>query len=311
MKKLLTILTLTSLLLLSSCSTSPTPQLKTKNSKLKITTTLFPLYEFAKEIGGEKAEVTLLLPPGTEPHSFEPRPSDIKKIIESDVFLFIGESMEPWAHDILEGLDVENLSVIEASDHVNILKTNESNETNHHHKSYDPHIWLDFTNDIKLIKVLLKTFIEKDFENSDFYTKNSEDYILKLKNLDSKYSKTLKSCKKNIFITGGHDAYGYLKRAYEIDYISVHGLSPDSSPTPKTMKKIIDLSKLHDIEYILFENLINPDLAKILANEIKAETLILKTAGNITKKEFESGISFIDIMNKNLENLSIALECNE
>ncbi len=336
-------------LFFSGCTT---PQ-KNEEGKLMVVTTLFPLYEFAKEVGGEKVEVILLLPPGAEAHTFEPKPSDIIKINQADLFIFIGEEMEPWAHNILKGTNNDKLVVLNASSKVTLIKSeNQSHqeehkhedeeththqethedeyaheekythedththdeehahEEDHHHGEYDPHIWLDFSNDEKIVTAIAQELSLIDSNNSSFYKTNAENYNIKLRKLDSDYSTKLKNCEHKEFITAGHAAFAYLANNYNLETLSVYGISPDSEPTPQRIKNIIDLTREHNIEYIFFERLVNPKMAQTIANEANAKILVLNPAHNLLKEQFDSNVSFIDLMNENLNNLKIGLNCS-
>jgi len=331
-------------LIFNGCTTAPQ-----NTEKVTIVTTLFPLYEFTKEVGGDKVEVTLLLPPGAEAHTFEPKPSDIIKINKADIFLYNGEGMEPWAHDILEGINNDKLIIIDASSKVKLLSSygeehehdeleahdhddethteDEHNETethkhdeteiydhddkeDHHHGEYDPHIWLDFSNDEKIVRAIAEALSSIDSNNSEAYNKNAENYIASLRQLDTEYSEGLKDCNHNEFITGGHAAFTYLANKYNLEAISAFGISPDSEPTPQKIKEIVDLTRRHNIKYIFFEKLVNPKMTETIASEANAKTLILNPAHNLLKEQFDSNVSFIDLMNENLVNLKTGLECS-
>ncbi|MBU4246051.1 MAG: zinc ABC transporter substrate-binding protein [Nanoarchaeota archaeon] len=299
---------------------------KATNEKIKVVTTLFPLYEFAKEVGGYNVEVTLLLPPGAEAHTFEPKPSDIKKINDADVFLYIGAGMEPWAHDIVEGSNNKELLLIDASSKVTLIKSgeheeheheaeeehdheSEEHEEEHQHGEYDPHIWLDFDNDKKIIDAISQILAQKDQKNAEFYMKNAQQYNAKLSSLNQKYSDGLSNCKQKEFISGGHNAFAYLAHKYHLESISAFGVSPDSEPTPQKIKQIVDLTKEHNIKYIYFEKLVNPKMAETIAKEANAKTLVLNPAHNLLKEQFQQGVTFIYLMEENLQNLKIGLEC--
>ncbi len=291
---------------------------KGPKGKISAVTTLFPLYEFAKEVGGDKVDVTLLLPPGAEAHTFEPTPSVIQKINDADIFVYIGAGMEPWAQDIIEGSQNKNLVILDASSKVTLLKSQgqddpehgfEEQDNEHHQGEYDPHIWLDFDNDKKIIDAISQALAQKDQKNAGFYMENAEDYKAKLSALEKKYGEGLSDCKQKEFITGGHNAFGYLAHKYGLESISAFGVSPDSEPTPQKIKRIIDLTKEHNIKYIYFETLVNPKMAETIAQEANAKTLVLNPAGNLLKEQFQQGVTFISLMEENLENLKIGLEC--
>ena len=298
------------------------------SEKTSVITTLFPLYEFAKEVGKDKVEVTLLLPPGAEAHTFEPKPSDIQKINNADMFLYVGAGMEPWAHDIVEGTNNKKLTLLDASSKVTLLKSEEheheehgheaeeeheteleEHEEEHNHGEYDPHIWLDFENDQKIVNAIADSLSQKDPANKDFYLKNAQEYNAKLAKLHTDYISSLSNCKQKEFISGGHNAFSYLAHKYGLETISAFGISPDSEPTPQKIKEIVDLTKEHGIKYIYFEKLINPKMAETIASEAGAKTLVLNPAHNLQKEQLQQGMTFISLMEENLENLKIGLEC--
>jgi zinc transport system substrate-binding protein len=288
--------------------------------QLTVVTTLFPLYDFTKNIVGDKASVTMLLPPGIEAHSFEPKAGDVLKVNTADLFIFTGRFMEPWADSLLKGADNKKLFVVDASKGITL----EEDDQSHHshgkgqinresdgraHGKIDPHIWLDFTNAQIMVTNILKALETRDPDNKDFYRKNADIYIMKLVDLDMQYKKGLLTCKKNIFVHGGHFAFNYLAKRYKLQYISAYQGSPDSEPSPQRIismkKKVLE----NNIRYIYYEELIAPRLASVLAGETGAKLLKLHGAHNISKDDFERNISFIAIMEENLKNLKEGLEC--
>ncbi len=296
--------------------------------KLSIITTLFPQYDFAKAIGGDKVEVTLLLPPGVEAHAYEPKPSDISKINNAAIFVYTGEFMEPWAHDIIESAD-KKVKVVNASVGVEMMKEeneheheheeeadyeetgHHEDEHGHHHGGVDPHIWLDFDNAKIMAQNITKALVEVDPQNADYYQNNLQAYQKKLAELDSTYKNTLSACKTKSIIYGGHYAFGYLAKRYGLEYVSAQGFSPDSEPTAKDMIALTEQIKKDNISYIFYEELTSPKIAETLANETSAKLLLLNGAHNLAKEDYKSGASFISIMEENLKNLSLGLDCQK
>ena len=284
---------------------------KTKNQTktIKIVTTLFPLYDFAKKIGGDYVEVSLLLPPGVEAHSFEPKPSDIAKISGADIFIYTGKFMEPWVTDILAGIKNDKLETIDSSIGVK-TETAVFHDKNEMNNLNDPHIWLDFDNDKIIIKAIAQQLIKKDNINKNYYSQNLLNYQNKLSNLDSKYKNTLAKCQTNEIIYGGHYAFGYLANRYGLNYLAIQGMSPDAEPSAQDLMKIIKQIQKDNVKYIFYEELNSPKIAQTLANETNAKLLLLNAAHNITKNDFINNISFLDIMEENLVNLKEGLICN-
>jgi zinc transport system substrate-binding protein len=282
----------------------------TGEKKLKVVTTLFPLYDFAKNIGGQKADITLLLPPGVEPHAFEPRPGDILKIHKADIFIYTGRFMEPWVEDILKSIGSQGPLVIDSSKVIKLSEETGENEGKHESGEMDPHIWLDFSNARKMVVNILDGFLRRDLANKDFYLKNAEDYKKKLDELDKNYRDSLSSCKKDTIIHGGHFAFGYLARRYHLKYLSAYkGFSPNAEPTPWSLIELSKKLKEHGISYIFYEELIMPKVSEAIAKETGAKLMMLHGAHNITKDEMDRGVTFISLMEQNLSNLKVGLEC--
>lgn len=276
-----------------------------RSNKIKIITTLFPYYDFAKIIGGDMVEVSLLLPPGVEAHSFEPKPSDIFKINNADIFVYTEDFMEPWAKDILNSVSNKDLIVVEAGDIANLLKGNEGGAS----LTIDPHIWLDFNNSQLVVDDILSALIKKDTQNSSLYIKNADIIKSELGGLDNSFKENLLNCQTRTLIYGGHYAFGYLVKKYNLNYLAAQGLAPDSEPTAQDLANLIGELKKDNVGYVFYEELSSPKIAEIISDETGAQLLFLNAAHNITKEDMENKVSFIDIMKENLANLKIGLRC--
>jgi zinc transport system substrate-binding protein len=283
--------------------------------KLKVVTTLFPLQEFAAAVGGERARVDLLLPPGAEPHAWEPRPSDLAKIQKADVFIYIGRAMEPWAEDLLKATRGANLKIVEASKGLQLLEAKnlpKEPSPDHKHtrgKQIDPHVWLDFSLDGKIVEAIAAVFAEKDPQNASRYRTNGESYHSRLRALDKKFEAALSSCRHRQIILGGHSAFAYLANRYGLQQIPLYGISPNAEPTPKKLAEVIQAAKSHGVRYIFFEEMVNPKLARVLAQEAGLQTLALYNGANLTRDQLKQKATFLGLMEKNLENLRQGLDC--
>ena len=303
------------------------------NQKITVVTTLFPFYDFAKNIGGDKVEVSLLLPPGAEPHSFEPRPTDILQISSADVFIYTGDLMEPWVDDLLQGIDSRDLIIIDASQEVDLVKTEHGHGHAHHdhenedaHESdhektlelnshyqeshLDPHFWLDFSNAQAVVKSIAQALKNVQPENQELFENNAERYNLALSNLDQKYHQQLANCSTRKIIYGGHYAFGYLAHRYNLDYIAAQGFSPNSEITAQNLAELTEQTNQEKLNYVFYEELESSKIAEIIAKETNTETLPLSSAHNVSKKDLNENVSFISIMEKNLTNLTKGLSCN-
>jgi zinc transport system substrate-binding protein len=269
--------------------------LNAAENKLTVITTLFPLYDFARNVGQDKVVVTLLLPPGVEAHSFEPTASDVMKVARADIFIYTSTLMEPWVEKFITGVDNKKLLVVEAS----------SGFT-----GKDPHTWLDFTMAMAMVDRIREALIARDPANQAFYLTAAKRYDQKLVELDARFREGLAGCQNKVLIHGGHFAFGYLAQRYHLPYIAAYqGFSPDAEPTPRNLAELVDKIKQYNVKYIFYEELISPRVAEVLSQETGAQLLKLSAAHNLTRAEMDQGISFIDIMNADLENLKKGLLC--
>jgi len=278
--------------------------------KIKIVASVFPLMEFARAVSGERGEVSLLLPPGAEAHTWQPRPSDIIRLSSARLFIFIGLNMEPWLKDFLKSVKNPQLEVLEASQGISLLQSEAQDPHPEQGQMIpDPHVWLDFEHDQVIVERIAAVLSEIEPKNSSIFKKNSLVYKNKLQSLERKFREGLGNCLQRTFIVGGHSAFGYLARRYGLHQISLYGLNPDSRPTPKMLAETVETARKLEIKVIFFEIQIGHKLAKALAKEVGARLLVLNPGANLTKAELKSGKTFFDIMEKNLENLKNGLSC--
>jgi len=288
--------------------------------KLEVITTLFPTYDFARQVGKDKVNVTLLLPPGIEAHTFEPKPSDIVKINKADIFIYTGKYMEPWVENMIKGVSNNRLLVVDASSGIELMaggdhdeegeNRNEEDAHGHHHEGIDPHIWLDPVNVEIMTSTIEKAFVQKDPANSLFYAKNAEEYNAKLADLDNRFKAAFAGCKHKTIISGGHFTFGYFTKRYGLEHASPYeGFSPNAEPTPKALAQLIDKLKTSGMKYIYYEELLDPKVARTIASETGARLELLHGAHNVSKDELARGVTYIDIMEDNLKKLKTGLEC--
>lgn len=303
-------------LLFSACKKKD--ERETGPTKLRVVATLFPLYDFAREVSGGRADVMLLLPPGVEPHSFEPKPGDILRLEASDVFIYTGKYMEPWAERVVHPLDRTKVEVVDASAGIAVKGRGHAqgpagrNSAEHVHESpgdVDPHMWLDFANAQAMVDTILAGFVTKDPANRETYERNAKRYKARLAELDVRYRRGLETCKKRVLVHGGHFAFNYLTRRYGLQYLAAYSGSPDAEPTARRLIEMKELLIRQDVHFIFYEELITPRVAEIISKETGAQLLKLHGAHNVTKEELARGTTFLDLMEENLRNLKAGLEC--
>jgi zinc transport system substrate-binding protein len=292
---------------ISGCTDSGTGG-QAGSHKIRVVTTLFPLYDMARNIGADKAEVSLLLPPGVEAHSFEPKPSDIVKINEADILVFTGRFMEPWAADIIKSLTNKKLIVVDASRGTNMLP-GVFHDVDLPADSLDPHIWLDFENASIMVKNIGQALETKDPANRVFFKKNEDRYNTALTALDTAYRTGLTRCTGREIVYGGHYAFGYLAHRYGLKYLAAQGVSPDAEPTARDLTMLVDQIRKDHIQYVFYEELTSPRIAETIAAETHAKLLLLNAGHNVTRDQLERGITLFDILTNDLAALKVGLGC--
>ncbi|WP_052045174.1 metal ABC transporter substrate-binding protein [Caloranaerobacter azorensis] len=275
--------------------------------KLRVYASIYPMYDFAKNIGKDKIDLHLMIPPGAQPHDWEPTAKLMTELENADVFIYNGVMMEPWVDKLLDTIDNKKLIVVKASENVELLKvqdyiTHGHEEKNHHHGEYDPHVWLDPIRAMKQAENIKNAFIKADYKKKDFYEKNFKEFVEKLKALDEEYRHKLSKV-KNREIVVSHAAFGYMAKRYGLIQIPIRGLNPKEEPSAAKLSEIADIMKDKKIKYIYFETLTNPKVAEVLATEVGAKTAVLNPIGGLTKEEMDSGKDYLKAMKENLETL--------
>lgn len=281
-------------------------------NKIKVTASLFPQYDFARQIAGDKAEISLLLPPGSESHTYDPSPADILKISSSDVFLYTGKEMEPWADQIISSVQNDKLIIADVSSGIDLIESGhhshhhgEHNHLEHEHEhNLDPHIWLDLTLAAKMVDNIASAFCEKAPQNSSYYKNNAENLKQKLLELDADFNDMISASKRKSIVFAGRFAHLYFIKRYGLDYISAFdSCSTEAEPSVKKVAKILDFIEKNDIPAVYYEEFSEPKIANSIAEQTGVKTLKFSTLHNVTKEQLESGITFVELMRENLENL--------
>ncbi|HHY72927.1 MAG TPA: zinc ABC transporter solute-binding protein [Bacillus bacterium] len=319
---LLLILVMSTFMIGCSQNKTETEQKKEQTeSKLKIYTTLFPIEDFAKKIGGSHVDVNSIIPLGTNAHTYEPTTKTMIGIAKGDAFIFSNKSMEPYAVKIADALKNENVKIVDASKGIEMIAAGEESAGNHNeshgtetgheeghdHGDVDPHIWLDPILSVSIAKNITASLVELKPEAAEEFEANFNKLRLQLEELDGRFTELVKG-KTAPKILVSHAGFGYWQNRYGIKQISITGLSSTNEPSQQGLQHIIDLAKENNIKYIIFEQNITPKVAEIIKNEIHAESLRIHNLSVLTEDDIKNNEDYFSLMNKNIETLKIALE---
>ena len=291
------------------------------DEKIQIVATLFPQYDFASKIVGDKADVKLLLDSGIEAHNYEPTAKDMITILNnSDIFLFNGIELEPWTENIVENLKNTNCDIVNVSENIELIKIedfekrhinseilNEEHEDEHngHEEIYDEHIWMNPENAIIMIDNILEELCKLDSENSEYYKNNAEKYKAQILQLDEELKNVVDNAQRKEIAVGGEFAYAYLIDAYNINFVSVYNnCGEGEDPSIAKVKSVIDYINKYNIPVVYYEELTEGTVAKMIAEETKAKPMVLYSIHNGNPEDD----SYISLMEKNIEALKEGLK---
>ena len=308
----------TTALPLASCS-SDKGSVKKDSSKISVVTTIFPYYDFTRSIAGDKADIRLLLSPGSEPHSYEPSPSDIVAIENCDIFIYNGGESDEWVESVLESIDNKNMKVMRMMDYVDLLyeQSVDHDEHNHEHeehtehehgKEYDEHIWTSIRNAEKLTDAICDKLSACDFANKEIYAKNTDIYMSKLQTLDSEISEIVSNAKRKTVVFGDRFPFLYFVTDYSLEYeCAFPGCSSETEPSISTVTHMIDFTRNNQVPVVFYLEFSNGNVAKLISEDSGAKTMRFSSCHNVTKEEFADGSSYISLMEQNANALKEAL----
>ncbi|MGD1837222.1 MAG: metal ABC transporter solute-binding protein, Zn/Mn family [Nitrososphaeraceae archaeon] len=281
--------------------------------KLKISTSFFPYYDVVSQIVGDKAELKSVIPFGSEPHDWEPLPSSIKLIQESDIIVYNGVGFDSWIEDILSESNGNNNTIsIDISDGLKLLELSEDEHHDEHkeYSGYDPHVWLDPILMKAQAELINKSISKLDPINSKYYSNNTVVLLDKLDSLDQYAKTSFSNCKLDEFIPF-HDAYSYFTERYNLTAHPIHGLAPEGEILPQNIEQVINITNELGITTLFSEDLVDPRLINTLAQEIpNSQVLLLSPLEGILPEEYDNGIGYLEKMKQNVDNLKIGLKCS-
>lgn len=308
---------------LSLCACGEAPA-ESGGEGLNIVCTVFPAYDFAGEIAGEKANVVLLVPPGSEAHSFEPTPQDIIRIENCDLLICNGGEGEAWLEEILEGrendiptltmmdcvetLEEETKEGMQGVSHDHEREEHEEHEEHEHEEEYDEHVWTSPVNAELIVSVLCERLCEIDPENSGFYRANGERYVSALQELDAAFRQTVENGKSDTLIFADRFPVRYFVEEYGLDYYAAFpGCADDTEPSAKTVAFLIDKVRDEGIPAVMFIEFSNEKMADVICEDTGCEKLLFHSCHNVSAEQLKEGVSYLELMWGNVESLKEAL----
>lgn len=340
-----------------------------ENGKLKVAVTLFPYYDFVRQIAGDQVDLQMVIPAGMDSHSFEPTPADIRTIQHADVLISNGGTMEHWLDETLAALDTTSMTIVTMMDYVDTVEEeivegmedadhdhdhahvhavddhDHSNETPEEHAAhaheaddydhsgetpeehaahaheaddhdyvdhdgheeeieYDEHIWTSPVNAMKLVDVIGDTLAQADPAHADIYHQGAASYKKELEEIDAGFREVCANRKRNLIVMGDKFPFRYLADEYQLDYrAAFSGCSSDTEPSAKTIAYLIDKVKEEKIPAVYYLELSSHRVAEIIGEETGAEPLLLHSCHNVTRAQFDAGITYAGLMRQNIENL--------
>ena len=305
------------------------------DKKISVVTTIFPQYDFTRQIAGDRANITMLLSPGAESHSFEPTPQDIIKIQNCDVFIYVGGENDEWVRSILESVDTSKMKTIALLDCVNAVEEQvkegmeddedhdhgdgqDDEDSGHDHDAaegdkaseieYDEHVWTSPRNAVLIVNSILDALCNVDPDNADFYRSNAESYAEQLGQLDAEFQSVVDHSKRKTILFGDRFPLRYFVDAYGLDYWAAFpGCSAESEPSAATVAFLTDKVKEEQIPVVFQIELSNGNVANSIAEATGAKVLTFYSCHNLSKTDYENGETYLSFMEKNVEALKEAL----
>lgn len=297
---------------LTACGQPPLPA----DGKTQVVCTLFPYYDFARQIGGDDVDVTLVVPAGRETHSFEPTPMDVIRISQADVFIYNGGESEQWVTDILDaaGEDIPCvLSMMDAAElHeeelVEGMQSGTSAHDHHDHDEdeeeieYDEHIWTSPVTAMALCRAITDGLCQADPDHADSFRARLADYLAALETLDGTFRQIVAEGSRDLLVFGDRFPLLYFCREYGLDYrAAFHGCAGDTEPSLTTLKYLIDLVNEQHIPVVYTIELSSRKVAKAIAETTGAQVRTFHSCQTVSRAEFDAGVTYLQLMEANAD----------
>lgn len=268
---------------------------------LKVAAAFYPIEEIVHRVGGDQADVVALVPPGEEAHEYDPTPQQLTELADADVVFYLGQGFQPNVEKAIESLpaDVDTIDLLADLD---LLPAGDGSDRD------DPHVWLSPHNMVRMSTTVLATLQEMSPDDARTFANNSGVYTNELTALDEEYDGGLRSCDSRLLVTA-HRAFAYLADAYDLEAVSVTGISPAEEPSAKTIEEVAAFAEENDVTTIFFEENLPADLAATVADEIGADTAVLDPVESLSAEQLDAGDDYLSLMRDNLAAIAAGLRC--
>ena len=272
-------------------------------SQLKVLATFYPLYDFAQNVGGDKVNVSILVPETVDVHEFEPTPSSIADVASANILVYNGVGLEPWIQNIISASGNTKLVQVDTSQGIQLLPVPVEFQKNN--QTIDPHIWLNPLNAKQQVNNILQGLIKADPADSQYFTQNAQAYEPKLDTLNSLAINATTNTATKYFITF-HEAFAYFAQQYNVTQIPIAGPF-EEEPTPSDIQNVINAIQQYHLLYVGYESLENPAISQSISSQTNATLINMNPIEGLTTQEKAAGDNYISLMQQDITNIGLAL----
>ncbi len=307
-------------LCLALCACGQQAQAPETDGGVDIVATVFPAYDFARQIAGDDGNVTLLIPPGSEAHSYEPTPQDIIRIQNCDLLVCNGGESEAWLDEILSGMGNEIPTVVmldcvdalteEDKDGMQVHKHHDHDHDHDEHEDeeYDEHVWTSPVNAQLICRAISAALCQADPAHASDYTARCVDYCAELQELDADFRGVIANAKRHTLIFADRFPVRYFVEEYGLDYFAAFpGCADDAEPSARTVAFLIDRVREEQAPAVLYIEFSNQKMADIVCEDTGCEKLLFNSCHNVTADQLRGGVTYLELMRGNLETVKEAL----
>ncbi len=284
--------------------------------RLSIVCTNFPEYDFARQIAGDKADISMLLKPGAESHTYEPTPEDIIKIQNSDLFVYVGGDSDEWVSDVLSSMDQSGMTIFKLMDQVKTveeetvegMEQEENEDGDEEEPEMDEHVWTSPANAVTIVRNMEQAIETMDPADKSIYNRNAETYIKQIQDLDAQFKDVVSHSRRKEIIVADRFPFRYFCEEYGLTYYAAFpGCSTDTEPSAKTVAFLTDKVKQDGIPVVFHIELSNEQMSDSIAEATGAKSELLNAIHNVSDEEFKKGATYVSLMKHNVEALKEAL----